>query len=124
MRYGLVLGVLLATASTGCGTPVAGDGCGGSGYLCEDEDNAIECRGGRWTAILCRGPNGCQRVGDLILCDMTGSVAGDLCGSTMFGTGLCAPDKKAVLECRNGVLVTTKTCSDCTTSSTDVTCVP
>lgn len=116
----LLLGSLLLPA---CGAK-AGDACKGSVYTCASEKEALECQDSVWRTLPCRGPGGCNESGSKVVCDLVGDVAGDACASSVEGQGLCAPSGKAVLECRQGTLVMTRTCSTCTTSSTQVTCQP
>lgn len=116
----LLLGSLLLSA---CGIN-AGDSCEGSGFVCSSETEALECRDKVWRTLPCRGPGGCAESGNAITCDMKGNVGGDACAASAEGKGLCTADGKAILECRMGTLVQTKTCSVCTMSSTQVTCQP
>ena len=99
-----------------------GDSCDQTGFLCENPTAALECRLGKWTLLPCRGPLGCQRTGDTIKCDMSGNAEGDACASTAEGKGLCTVDGKATLECRQGSLVKTNTCTSCSVSGEQVIC--
>jgi hypothetical protein len=115
-----VVGSLLLAA---CGQS-AGDNCEGAGFVCQEEALALECRGGVWREIPCRGPLGCRETDDAVRCDVSGNRDGDACASSAEGRGLCRSDKKAVLECRQGVLEETATCSDCTEENNEVVCAP
>ncbi|HYO66556.1 MAG TPA: hypothetical protein VEU33_10775 [Archangium sp.] len=118
--FSLMIGSLLLSA---CGVK-AGDSCGGGGYTCASEKEALECRDKLWRTLQCRGASGCSESGNEILCDMTGNVAGDACAASAEGRGLCTADGKARLECRMGVLVQVSTCSTCVMNDTHVTCNP
>ena len=108
----------------GCG-PTAGDDCEGGGYVCDDESRALECRQGRWRAIPCKGALGCSEVNGNIRCDVSGNAAGDACAASAEGRAQCSVDRKALLECRMGILVETMTCQSCAiTSGSQVTCTP
>ncbi|MFP2930889.1 hypothetical protein ACLESO_37955 [Pyxidicoccus sp. 3LG] len=115
----LVGSLLLAGCSQG-----AGDSCEGSGFICQEDVLALECRSGVWREVPCKGPLGCRETGDAVRCDTSNNVAGDACASSAEGTGLCNPDGTAVLECRRGILEETATCSSCTDSGGQVVCQP
>lgn len=107
-----------------CGNPRAGEKCTEAGFLCESASSALECKVGVWTALPCRGPDGCARTGDTVSCDMRGNVENDLCASSAEGKGLCTADNQGTLECRQGVLLKTNTCRTCTVANGLVTCTP
>src|SRR5438128_62681 len=119
-----------------CGSPSAGGPCNTSGVLCAASTTALECQLGKWVALPCRGPMGCQRMSNTVLCDMSLDLEGDKCASTAVGSGLCTQDMTATLECRNdpasgtNSLVKTNTCRTCikqTNSSTgkeEIICQP
>jgi hypothetical protein len=100
----------------------ADEACNKTGFVCQDTTTALECRGGAWVALACRGSGGCAEADGNIQCDMTGNLAGDACASTAEGKGLCSADGKATLECRSGALVATNACSSCTVSADQVVC--
>jgi hypothetical protein len=106
----------------GGGTPKVGDACSQAGFWCESGAAALECRMGFVVNLPCRGPGGCQRMGSSIHCDMTNNLEGDLCASTADGLGLCTPDGKATLECRQGAFVKTNTCTSCTVNGDRALC--
>ncbi|MBU8900193.1 hypothetical protein DRW03_30965 [Corallococcus sp. H22C18031201] len=108
----------------GCGSPDAGDGCNGSDYICLDVARALECRGGSWRELQCRGTLGCRELKDSVRCDTSGNVAGDNCASSAEGHAMCRSDGKALLECREGLLVQTLACSACATEDSRVQCTP
>ncbi|MCE9673688.1 hypothetical protein LY474_38390 [Myxococcus stipitatus] len=107
----------------GCGQSV-GDDCDGGGFICQDAVLALECRDGKLREVQCRGPLGCRESGDTVRCDTSLNGAGDACAVTAEGKGLCSKDGKAMLECRQGVLVETASCSSCTVVDSEVTCQP
>lgn len=114
----LVGALLLA----GCG-PSAGDDCKG-GYVCDSQTQALECRGGKWRALPCKGPLGCSELESTVRCDASANVAGDACAASAEGHAQCRADGKALLECRQGLLAETLACSACATSGSEVTCTP
>jgi hypothetical protein len=107
---------------SGCGGPDAGDSCNVSGYICRDEQAALECRQSQWRALPCRGGLGCQESSGTIRCDTSANVAGDNCALSAEGRGLCRADGLAVLECRMGVLVETEACLSCSQSGPQIVC--
>ena len=107
----------------GCGQS-AGDSCEGSGFVCQEDVLALECRGGVWRELPCRGPLGCRETDDAVRCDTSNNRVGDACASTAEGRGLCRADGLAVLECRQGVLEETASCAACTVNGDQVTCQP
>lgn len=121
VRTAVILGA--CAALLGCG-PSLGADCTGRQFSCGTEASALECRDGTWTELPCRGEAGCQVVEGRVRCDMTLNQPGDLCPVAAEGQATCkTPELNAVLECRSGVLVQTRTCSDCFGSET-ITCVP
>ncbi len=125
MRLRLVPGlaaVLLVLSA--CGTPKAGDDCETTGFLCESQASALECRVGTWVSLACKGGGGCSRDGDTVKCDMTGNVEGDKCASSAEGKGLCTSDGLGTLECRQGTLLKTNDCRSCSVEGDSVICTP
>ena len=123
MRSFLIVS-FFALCATACGVPKAGDKCNQTGFLCADATIALECKVGVWTALPCKGSNGCKRDNSTIKCDMTGNIENDNCASTAEGKGLCTSDSKGTLECRDGKLVKTNTCRTCTVTGDMVVCQP
>ncbi len=115
-----VVGSLLLA---GCGQS-AGDSCEGGGFVCQEDVLALECRAGVWREVPCRGPLGCRETDDAVRCDTSNNRAGDACASSAEGRGLCRADGLAVLECRQGVLEETASCSSCAVNGDQVTCQP
>lgn len=107
----------------GCGQS-AGDSCDGSGFICQEDVLALECRNGTWREVPCRGPLGCRETDDDVRCDTSNNRAGDACASSAEGKGVCRSDGLAILECRQGVLEETASCSACTVSGGNVSCQP
>jgi hypothetical protein len=125
MRH-LALASVLVTSffAVGCGAPKAGDTCNVTGFLCESSTAALECKVGKWTALPCKGANGCRRDGETVKCDMSGNVEGDACASSAERKGLCTSDGKATLECLDGTLKKTNMCRTCMVSGETVVCQP
>lgn len=109
---------------SGCGGPSVGDSCQSSGYVCQSDTEALECRQNQWRALPCRGGLGCHESDGSIRCDTSANVAGDNCALSAEGRGLCRADGLAILECRMGVLVETQSCSSCTQSGSQIVCKP
>jgi len=124
LQIQLALVAALTVFTTACGSPVAGETCNVTGFLCESAASALECRVGKWTSLPCKGTNGCKREGDIVKCDMTGNAEGDACASSAEGKGLCTSDGQGTLECRDGKLVKTNTCRTCSVTGDVVTCQP
>jgi len=114
--------VLVGSLLLACGGPHAGGTCSKAGYLCLDQGNALECRGGKWVQLPCRGAQGCVQTSDHVTCDLSANQAGDACASAQEGAGLCGTNGQAVYGCRDGVLVQTNTCTACSVSSGQVVC--
>lgn len=115
---------LLLLLSLACGGPRAGDLCNQPGATCESTTRALECRGGAWVAIPCRGPGGCTVSSELVNCDFTGAQVGDACGTPQEDKGVCAPDGRATLVCRNGTFQMSMVCRTCTVSGATISCQP
>lgn len=120
------LGVLAALALCGvaCGPPKAGDSCSAAGFLCADNQNAMECYDGSWRELPCKGAQGCTRDGESIKCDMSANIAGDACATTVVRKGICTADLKATLTC-DPIDLTFKqsnTCRTCSVSGDTVVC--
>lgn len=119
-----------------CGSAAPGGNCDTTGFLCHDNVTALECQLGKWVALPCRGPSGCNREDNVIKCDMSGNMENDPCATSAVGSGLCTSDGKATLECRNdpmamtNTLKKTNTCRTCmvqrntTTMKDEVVCQP
>lgn len=106
----------------GCG-PAVGGTCRNTGQaLCFDGATAMECRFGVWTLLPCRGSNGCRELTNSITCDMSANRENDNCAVAAEGTGLCAADGKAVLQCRDGALRAITTCATCAVENGTVRC--
>src|SRR5580704_9864610 len=91
-----VVAVVISIFSAACGSAKAGASCSQSGFLCQDPQNALECRVGTWLDLPCRGPAGCTVASGTVSCDMSGDQAGDACASTAEGKGLCTTAGTAV----------------------------
>lgn len=116
------VGSLLLTA---CGGPSSGDDCDEPGsFVCQEAVLSLECRSGKWRQLPCRGPLGCRETDEAVRCDTSGNGPGDACAASAEGRGLCRQDGKAILECREGILVETASCASCVVEDTEVTCQP
>lgn len=114
---------IAAVLLTACG-PTAGDKCQGQVFTCDSDTVALECRDDVWRAVPCRGAGGCKAQDGKVTCDVSGNQEGDTCAVTQEGDALCTQDGRAVLECRQGLLVKTRSCSSCAVSGAQVVCNP
>jgi hypothetical protein len=124
MRRLALLAVAASFSLFACGSAKEGGTCDSAGFLCADASAALECKGGAWVKLPCRGSGGCKREADIVKCDMSASQEGDACASTAQGRGLCTSDMKGTLECREGVLVKTNNCRSCAVNGDQVVCSP
>ena len=81
----------------------AGDACStddeGKGTCTADAKSALECSGGKYDVMPCKGPKGCQLDGGTWTCDTSVADEGDRCS----GSGsACATDGKRLLGCVGG----------------------
>lgn len=122
-RFALIASLGLFAACGGGGKE--GEKCNTDGFVCADTSTALQCFGGVWVGLPCRGADGCKRVGDSITCDMNGNVVGDTCATSVDErAGVCAPDGMALLQCRDRKLVATQTCRSCSVVDGTVKCQP
>lgn len=119
----LPLLALAAVLFTACG-PTAGDKCKGLVFTCDSDTVALECRDDVWRAVPCRGTDGCKAQDGKVSCDVSKNQAGDACAQSQEGEAICTPDGRGVLECRQGLLVLTRSCSSCSRTSTQLVCNP
>jgi len=123
VRKALLAAVTLAFLGA-CGAHEGGT-CSGGVYHCDAQDEVLECRGGTWVAVPCKGPGGCRAVTGGITCDITGNQEGDGCPSAMEGTGFCrgtAP--QSMFTCRGAQVVKLQDCSTCQATTTSIVCTP
>jgi hypothetical protein len=106
----------------GCAQDVAGTSCDISknrpgdpcsldeegSAACSDNKTMIACRTGKYVAVTCGGPNGCERQGNRSLCDRSVAPLGDDCDSD--GIKACSRDSTQVLSCRDGKMATLLEC--------------
>lgn len=112
----------IALMAVSCG-PAVGSLCATATAACEDPHHALECRNGVWAKLDCLGIGGCQNISRNITCDYSGNAAGDQCPLTQNGTGVCSPDGRYTLECRDGIIQVTNTCpKSCTVESGLIQC--
>ncbi len=69
---------------------------------CQDNKTMITCRSGKYVAISCGGPNGCEREGNRAFCDRSIAERGEDCDNE--GTKACSRDGRQVLSCKDGKL--------------------
>jgi len=127
VRTAILLAVTLAfLGGVGCGAQEGG-ACSGEVYHCAAQDSILECRGGRWVAIPCKGPDGCRAVSGGLACDVTGNQEGEGCPSAMEGTGFCrGTSPLSLFTCRGAQVVKLQDCRSCATAtgSSSIVCTP
>jgi hypothetical protein len=123
-RLALSAALTASMVLTACGGAKQGATCSTNGFLCADTTAALECQGGTWVSLPCKGTGGCKREADVVKCDMSADEEGDNCASTAQGRGLCTKDGLGTLECREGKLVKTNTCRSCMVNGDQVVCSP
>jgi hypothetical protein len=70
--------------------------------VCASASAMLACHGRKFENVPCRGPNGCEMVGDQPHCDQSVAEAGEACAKD--GAKACATDKTRVLACASGRL--------------------
>lgn len=99
------MGVLAGLALLGgCRkAPEPGQACQAQGEaVCKDKTTFLECEGGKWQSVSCRGPDGCQTQGNVVRCDESLAQQGDPCGAREGEHFSCGTDKKSELKCKDG----------------------
>jgi hypothetical protein len=71
-----------------------------AGLRCLSPNSAMACVQGLEKRIECRGPGGCEKLGDHATCDNALARTGDVCDEEHDFA--CALDRKAGLECQAG----------------------
>lgn len=102
---GAVIGMMLVAAALfACKSkPKSGDSCKNEGEaVCDGKQTIITCKGGKWEAVSCKGPEGCAEQGAIVKCDETLAAEGDPCGSQTDEHYSCSTDKKSQLKCESG----------------------
>jgi hypothetical protein len=99
-----ILGIVLAggagLAIYEYSTPRLGKHCTTTDWACDGHEGALVCRDGKYVAAPCRGVKGCRQEGDMLRCDVSQDIAGDVC--VQEGAGQCSADGKALVGCANG----------------------
>ena len=111
----------MALFASSCG-PAPGTDCDTSGYRCSGTATALECRDGKWRELPCRGPLGCSVTDSQVDCDVSRNRLNDACAESIEGYSLCDTAGTSLIECRNGVFLTTYTCTACYPSGAAFTC--
>jgi hypothetical protein len=81
----------------------AGDRCSRDDQgvaVCASPSEMLACRGGTFVTVPCRGPNGCEMVGEQPRCDQSVAELGEACNPA--GAKACSPDEARVLACADG----------------------
>lgn len=82
-----------------------GDACRGSDQgvaVCSSPTAMLACHGRTFENVPCRGPRGCEMIGEQPHCDQSIAEAGEAC--TKEGAKACAADGTRVLSCAAGRL--------------------
>lgn len=81
----------------------AGDACSSSNEgvaVCQGEQAMLSCRGRKYESVPCRGPRGCQMLGDQANCDQSVAEVSEPCKKE--NAKACSADKRQVLSCKDG----------------------
>lgn len=68
--------------------------------VCASSRDMLVCRGEAFTSVPCRGPRGCEMVGEQARCDQSVAEPGEACNPA--GAKACAGDGAGVLVCADG----------------------
>lgn len=102
-----VVAVALVTVSA-C-KPQEGKSCRAEAReTCTDKTSALVCHGAKWERMECRGPAGCQKVGSEAQCDQSLAAENEVCN--LPDDVVCAPDHRAMLECKSNRWVRSASC--------------
>ena len=117
-RWSTVAVALLALG--GCQGSRVGEACTAGQEDCEGNGTALECRNGKFVAVPCRGPTGCQvSLNNTVTCDTSLSRPGDGCRQSEEELAMCDPqDATSILVCTGGNWVTF-VCTDGATCTDD-----
>jgi hypothetical protein len=91
--------------------------------VCSSASAMLACHARRFENVLCRGPNGCEMVGEQPHCDQSIAEAGEACAKD--GAKACSIDKTRVLACSGGRLSELYLCrgeAQCSASAGKVSC--
>lgn len=80
-----------------------GDACSGNDEgvaVCLSEQAMLSCHGKRYESVPCRGPKGCQMLGDQASCDQSVAEIDEACKKD--NAKACSVDKTQVLSCKAG----------------------
>lgn len=68
--------------------------------VCASPSAMLVCRGEAFTSVPCRGPKGCEAVGEQPRCDQSVAELGEACNPD--GGKACSTDESRVLTCAEG----------------------
>ncbi len=117
--------VLLLAVAACTATPEAGEECDQEGAgVCETSALWLQCDGGKYRAIPCRGPAGCTEGSSQLVCDTSKARAGDACPSSQQNLGQCdASNANSALVCRAGTWAAAA-CKACAVQGDAIVCQP
>lgn len=75
---------------------------------CRGADAMLACHGAKFESVPCRGPRGCDMLGEQASCDQSVAEAEELCKKP--SAKACSVDKSQVLSCVNGRMIAQYLC--------------
>jgi hypothetical protein len=91
--------------------------------ICLGGNHALACHDGKWEEMICRGPGGCGKAGNEVVCDQSVAEDKDVCN--LVNDFVCSSDKKGMLECIKNKWTFSQSClgeRNCVMESKRVTC--
>jgi hypothetical protein len=79
------------------------------GSCSPDGKALVQCRGGAYAVLPCRGPAGCRADAERAVCDRSIAAEGEACAASATATP-CDASGKALLRCAGGKLVRAAAC--------------
>ncbi len=110
MRHLLVVpaALFILIVVLACKGSSVGSSCAAGTMKCTSSTGALYCNAGKFAAMNCGGPKGCDDSGKGVACDNTVASANDVCDEEKEYA--CTPDKKSRLECKANVFAVASVC--------------
>lgn len=111
--------IVAVLVGTNC-AQVPGGTCTTGSTECYSASSMLDCTGGTWSEIPCRGPKGCDGS-----CDIRLGVAGEACPTLPPSTVVltCSVDGKMQVSCDGGTWHKVSDCSSpCTSTNGQINC--
>ncbi|HEY2512397.1 MAG TPA: hypothetical protein VGI39_16130 [Polyangiaceae bacterium] len=87
------------------------EGQEGNPACASDKKAVLVCAAKHWKKTEdCAGERGCTSVPGGTHCDQGTQPEGARCSAQSEGSGACTPDRRKLLQCKNGVLVVVSVC--------------